>query len=64
MLKQSRSESIVEPEVPLNDLFVAVSADTSSPNGFVKGEGKKKRKKKDILTKVNKQMSQMGRTKM
>ena len=61
MLKQSRSESIVEPEVPLNDLFVAVSADTSSPNGFVKGEGKKK---EDIRMKINKQIPQMGRAKM
>lgn len=39
-IKQTRSEAIIQPEVPISDLFPAIASECSDTNGFIKGEGK------------------------
>lgn len=37
-IKQTRSEAIIQPEVPISDLFPAIASECSDTNGFIKGE--------------------------
>uniref|UniRef100_A0A1I7WD12 ULP_PROTEASE domain-containing protein n=1 Tax=Heterorhabditis bacteriophora TaxID=37862 RepID=A0A1I7WD12_HETBA len=37
-VKQTRSEAEVEPEIPLSDLFPAMTSECNDSNGFVKGD--------------------------
>ncbi|KAJ1369866.1 Eor-2p [Parelaphostrongylus tenuis] len=37
-IKQTRSEAIIRPEIPISDLFPAMASECSDANGFVKGD--------------------------
>ncbi|KIH42457.1 hypothetical protein ANCDUO_15906 [Ancylostoma duodenale] len=38
-IKQTRSEAIIQPEIPISDLFPAMTSECNDTNGFVKGDG-------------------------
>ncbi|ETN78170.1 hypothetical protein NECAME_10524 [Necator americanus] len=37
-IKQTRSEAIIQPEIPISDLFPAMTSECNDNNGFVKGD--------------------------
>ncbi|EYC27486.1 hypothetical protein Y032_0009g754 [Ancylostoma ceylanicum] len=37
-IKQTRSEAIIQPEIPISDLFPAMTSECNDTNGFVKGD--------------------------
>ncbi|KHJ98335.1 hypothetical protein OESDEN_01688, partial [Oesophagostomum dentatum] len=39
-IKQTRSEAIIQPEIPISDLFPAMTSECNDSNGFVKGDGR------------------------